>query len=319
MMKIVFAGTPEFAVPLLQALIHSTHEIIAVYTQPDRPAGRGQHLHASPIKLLALQHHLTLFQPKSLRDVSAQQQLHDLNADLMIVAAYGLILPQVVLSLPRLGCINVHASLLPRWRGAAPIQRAILAGDIETGITIMQMDVGLDTGTMLHRIPCAITANDTAQSLHDRLASLGASALLQVLPAIEMQTLNPVIQNEAHACYASKITKEEACIDWHKTTSEIDRAVRAYTPFPIAYSFLDNQLVKIWEAEIIFCSHQQVPGAIVQTNATGIDVATGDGVIRLKKLQLAGGKALHTHELLNSRAAMFAVGKKFSCHHDYPQ
>jgi methionyl-tRNA formyltransferase len=317
-MKIIFAGTPDFAVPTLQALIDSTHEIIAVYTQPDRPAGRGQQLHASPIKSLALHHHLMLFQPKSLRDVNAQQQLHDLNADIMIVAAYGLILPQAVLSLPRLGCVNVHASLLPRWRGAAPIQRAILAGDTETGITIMQMDVGLDTGTMLYQLPCAITADDTAQSLHDRLSPLGAHALLQILPAIEIQTLNPAIQNETQACYAAKITKEEACIDWLKTTIEIDRAIRAYNPFPIAYSFLEQQLVKIWEAEIV-ASGQHNPGTILQTNANGIEVATGDGVIRLKKLQLAGGKVLNAHELLNSRAAMFAAGKKLSCQHVYPQ
>jgi len=305
--KIIFAGTPEFAVAPLKALLNSEHTIVTVYTQPDRPAGRGLKLTASPVKQLALAHAIPVCQPLSLRDPEAQQTLKNWQADVMIVAAYGLILPSAVLTIPPLGCINIHASLLPRWRGAAPIQRAILAGDQETGITIMQMDAGLDTGPMLYQVRCPIYASDTSQDLHDRLAQLGADALLTILKNL---TAQPQIQNNDQACYAPKIEKSEAEINWQQSASEIDRLIRAFNPWPIAYTFCNNQILRIWQAQVISENNNAVPGTIIRANKSGIDVATHTDILRLLKIQLPGGKPLAVNDILNAHTNLFSVGTK---------
>lgn len=310
-MKIIFAGTPDFAVPTLQALIDSQHEIVAVYTQPDRPAGRGQKLTASPVKMLALQHHIPVCQPISLRNEQEQELLKNWNADVMTVIAYGLIIPSAVLITPRYGCINVHASLLPRWRGAAPIQRAILAGDTETGITIMQMDEGLDTGDMLYKIFCPILPNDTTQSLHDKLATLGANALIKVLHDVANHQLAPEKQNDTVSCYAKKITKAEAQIDWQQSAEQIAKNIRGYNPWPIAFTTLNGELIKIWQAEVIYEMTQAEPGTLIVTDKNNIQVATGNGSLLIKQIQLPGGRPLPTHAILNARAEMFKVGNKF--------
>lgn len=303
--NIIFAGTPDFAAVSLNALIHSDHHIKAVYTQPDRPAGRGRHLTASPVKELALKHQLPIYQPLSLKDKEEQQRLANLSADVMIVVAYGLLLPKPILDAPKLGCINVHASLLPRWRGAAPIQRSILAGDAQTGITIMQMNEGLDTGPMLYKVECAISANDTSATLHDKLAELGATALLETLS--RLTEIKAEKQNEASATYAQKIKKEEALLDWHHSAVELERKIRAFNPWPVA--FIQNN-IRIWEAKAIEKEIGDVqPGTILQASAVGIDVATGKGILRLLKLQLPGGKTLAVADILNSRKEEFAPGK----------
>lgn len=304
-MKIIFAGTPEFAVPTLQSLIASQHHVIAVYTQPDRPAGRGQILTSSPVKQVAIAAKIPVYQPKTLRDVAAQNDLRDLQADLMVVAAYGLILPKAVLEIPRLGCINVHASLLPRWRGAAPIQRAILTGDKETGITIMQMDEGLDTGAMLHHASCSINPEDTSGILQDRLANLGANALLQTLVELEKNAIKPEVQNEEEACYAKKIEKTEAELDWQRSAEELERAVRAFNPWPVAYTFFQNESLRIWEAKALADKVAAVPGTLVRASKEGIDVATGSGILRLLQIQLPGGKRLPVSAILNAKAGLF--------------
>jgi methionyl-tRNA formyltransferase len=302
---IIFAGTPEFAAKTLQALLHSQHRVKAVYTQPDRPAGRGRKLTPSPVKELALQHNLLVHQPDTLRTVENQKILADLNADLMIVVAYGLLLPAPVLQAPEWGCINVHASLLPRWRGAAPIQRAILAGDEKTGITIMQMDEGLDTGAMLYKVECPIALTDTSETLHDRLAELGADALLKTLE--NFGEIKPEAQNQNLATYAHKIKKEEGKINWSQSAAEISRQVRAFNPWPVAFFGDAERAVRVWEAEEKTGTGNA--GTIIHSSSEGIDVATGNGVIRLLKLQLPGGRVLTAAELLHSRASEFAVGK----------
>jgi methionyl-tRNA formyltransferase len=298
-LKLIFAGTPEFAATALAALLDSPHEVCAVYTQPDRPAGRGRKLKASPVKELALAHDIPVHQPASLKDEAEQQTLRDYGADLMVVVAYGLLLPEAVLKAPRLGCINIHASLLPRWRGAAPIQRAIQAGDAETGITIMQMDVGLDTGDMLHTVTTPIEADDTAQSLHDRLAQLGAEALIAALEQIEAGSIQAVKQDEALANYARKLDKAEAEIDWTRTTAEIDRQIRAFNPWPVAQTLYQGEALRIWQATPLAGPVTQPPGTIVHADKHGIDVATGDGLLRLTQVQLAGSKAMDAAAFLN--------------------
>ncbi len=306
-LKIIFAGTPAFAVTALQALLESPHQVIAVYTQPDRPAGRGRRLTASPVKAFALQHHLPIHQPVSLRDANEQAVIQQMQSDVMIVAAYGLILPSAILQAPRLGCINIHASLLPRWRGAAPIQRAILANDKKTGVTIMQMEKGLDTGPMLYKMEYAIQSMDTSEMIHDRLADLGAEAILATLN--QLPHLKPEIQNEALATYADKITKEEAQLDWHFSADELARKVRAFNPWPVAFVREGEQVIRIWEAAVIEkAMNQYKPGEILQANANGIDVATGKNVLRLLKIQLPGGRMLPVADILNARQNNFTVG-----------
>lgn len=306
--NIIFAGTPEFAATVLQSLHSSQHTIQAVYTQPDRPAGRGRQLTASPVKVLAEHYQLPVHQPITLRDEKEQQILRDFNADVMVVVAYGLLLPKAVLTLPKLGCINIHASLLPRWRGAAPIQRAIQAGDARTGITLMQMDEGLDTGAMLYKVECPIEANDTSQILHDRLAVLGADALLKTLD--KLPDLKPEIQNSDLATYAHKITKEEARINWNLSADELENQIRAFNPWPIAFFSLDENNIRVWQAKIIENSTKALPGTLIQVSQDGIDVAVGQGVLRLLMLQWPGGRPLSVNDILNSRPHTFKVGQK---------
>lgn len=307
-MKIIFAGTPQFAASALAALL-GKHQIVAVLTQPDRPAGRGMQLAASPVKQLALQHGLTVLQPDTLKTPEARQAIADLDADVMVVAAYGLILPKAVLEMPRHGCLNIHASLLPRWRGAAPIQRAILAGDAETGITIMQMDVGLDTGDMLLRRVCPIAASDNAQTLHDKLAAMGADSIVEALELLEQGRLAAQRQNDAEACYAAKLQKSEARVDWRLDAGQIARAVRAYNPFPVCQAGLQGVAVKVWQASV--CDGLSgAPGQVLAADKHGITVACGAGALRLEVLQRPGGKAQPAAQFL--QAMPVTVGDHFA-------
>lgn len=306
-LRLVFAGTPEFAAEHLKALLDTPHQIVAVYTQPDRPAGRGQKLMPSPVKQLALQHGLPVLQPPTLRDPAAQEELRALAPDLMVVVAYGLILPQAVLDIPRLGCINSHASLLPRWRGAAPIQRAVQAGDAESGVTVMQMEAGLDTGPMLLKVTTPITAADTGGSLHDRLAQLGPQAVVQAIAGLAAGTLQGEVQDDALATYAHKLNKDEARIDWSRPADELERLVRAFNPWPICHSTLDGQPLKVLAAEPAEGRGQ--PGQILDASKDGLTVACGEGALRLTRLQLPGGKPLAFADLYNSRREQFAPGQ----------
>lgn len=306
-MKIAFAGTPLFAQIQLQALLEAHQQVVVVYTQPDKPTGRGQTLQPSPVKTLALAANIPLEQPSSLTSVNAAQTLADYSVDVMIVAAYGLLLPPTILSIPHLGCINIHASLLPRWRGASPIQQAILAGDQQTGITLMQMAKGLDTGAILAQRSCAIEPSDTAQSLHDKLGSLGAQLLLDKLPTFPLPSTP---QDENQATYASKITKADGQINWQKPASLIERQIRAYQPWPIAYSFIDNQLLRIWQAKIVPLKNTS-PGTIVEHSAQGIVVATGEEGLLIHCAQLAGKKPLAFSEILKGHGQLFSINQRF--------
>ena len=292
-MNILFAGTPAFAAAALDALLQAGHQVPLVLTQPDRPAGRGLKQQASAVKQLALSNGLAVAQPVTLKDDTVIAQLAAVNADVMVVAAYGLILPQPVLDLPRLGCLNIHASLLPRWRGAAPIQRAILAGDSETGVTIMQMDAGLDTGGMLLKQAIPIAGDDNAQTLHDKLATLGAQLIVRALN----EQHAALAQDPAQASYAAKITKAEARIDWTRPATELARAIRAYNPMPGAYTGWQGQPLKLWRAEAVTAA-SAVPGTVLQADAQGIVVATGEGALRLHELQRAGSKRLAAQAFL---------------------
>lgn len=306
-MKLIFAGTPEFAATALQALINAGHEIVAVYTQPDRPAGRGQKLTASAVKTLALQHQLPVYQPLTLKSSSeeglaAQEQLKSFNADVMVVAAYGLILPKVVLETPRLGCLNIHASLLPAWRGAAPIQRALLTGDAQTGVTIMQMDVGLDTGDMLYKTLCPIELTETSATLHDKLAVQGGEAICHVLQneqaLLEYQAKREK-QDEKLVSYAQKLVKAEAKIDWNLPAAELHRQIRAYQPWPVSFCEVDGQALRVWSAELVEKNTSgSAAGTVLYTDKHGIDVACGDGtVLKLTSMQWPGGKALNSVQM----------------------
>jgi len=312
-LRIIFAGTPEFAAIHLKALINSEHTLIALYTQPDRPAGRGKKLQASPVKQLAEANRIPVYQPASLRDPAGQQTLAGLGADVLVVVAYGLILPQGVLDAPRLGCLNVHASLLPRWRGAAPIQRAIEAGDTESGITIMQMDAGLDTGAMLASAACDIGPRATAASLHDQLARIGPPLLLTVLRDLPAYQLEGRTQNDGLATYAAKIVKSEAEIDWRLDAAALDRAVRAFNPFPVCFSMLAGERVKIWQAlPANATAATAAAGTILRADSDGILVNCGGGQLCLKRLQLPGGRILEAGQILNARGDLFAPGHRFS-------
>ena len=305
-LRIVYAGTPEFAVPALLSLLKANYVVCAVYTQPDRPAGRGRKLQPSPVKKIATEWNIPVCQPSSLKEESAQQILQAHQADIMIVAAYGLILPPPVLQMFPHGCINIHASLLPRWRGAAPIHRAILAGDTETGITIIQMDKGLDTGDMLLKITYPISVGMNADQLHDQLAALGSDAILETLSLLEKNAFQPEPQNDDESCYAAKLEKSEALINWQHTAAELARQVNAFNPWPVAETYLKNKRLRIWEATAVTpqtpSTSTQKPGDIISTSASGIDVLTGDGILRLHKIQLPGKKPIEVAAFLNANS-----------------
>ncbi len=306
-LRVVYAGTPDFAVPALHSLLASPHEVVAVYTQPDRPAGRGRKIKPSPVKQQALDAGIPIEQPLSLRDAPTLARLASYRADVVIVAAYGLMLPQQVLDMPQYGCLNIHASLLPRWRGAAPIQRAIQAGDTETGVTIMQMAAGLDTGDMLLKVPSPIGPEDGGQRVHDRLAQAGAAALLHTLEQLGTGQLQPEVQNEALACYAHKLTKAEAEINWADPAATIDRKIRAFDAWPTAFSYLDGKPVRFFSSSLNpqpAAAHAHHPaGTVLAESRAGIEVLTGDGAsVNLTSLQMAGGKRMAVADFLNARS-----------------
>lgn len=303
-LRIIYAGTPEFAVPALQALIESPHELLAVYTQPDRPAGRGRKVQFGPVKQTALDAEIPVEQPVSLKDKDAQDTLAAYQADVMVVAAYGLILPQAVLDLPTYGCLNIHGSLLPRWRGAAPIHRAIQSGDTQTGVTIMQMAAGLDTGDMLLKLPCPITQDDTSQSIHDKLAADGATALLNVLEALPDGEIKPIPQDESLATYAHKLNKEEAEIDWNLPAAQIDRTIRAFNPWPVAFTRYKGKPMRLFMSRVEDINSNEPVGTIIKESPDGIYIVTGDGVLSFSKLQLPGKKAMGVKDFLNGRSLL---------------
>ncbi|MBK1703120.1 methionyl-tRNA formyltransferase [Halochromatium glycolicum] len=301
--RILFAGTPDFAVPALSALIAAEWSVVGVYTQPDRPAGRGRKTVPGPVKQVALDAGLPVFQPPSLKNPATIEQLRGLNADIMIVAAYGLILPPAALASPRLGCINIHASLLPHWRGAAPIQRALLAGDEATGISLMQMEAGLDTGPVYATQRTRIAPRETGGSLHDRLAAIGAKLLLDKLPEIMAGQLTPAPQDAGQATYAAKLEKDEAPIDWSQSAEVIDRRIRAFNPWPVAQTRWGGETLRIWEAVPLEGddTHNSPPGSILRSGPDGIDVATGAGVLRITRLQAPGKRKIAAADFAHSR------------------
>ncbi|VAW46359.1 Methionyl-tRNA formyltransferase [hydrothermal vent metagenome] len=310
-LRIIFAGTPDFSVSALQALLDSEHEVIAVYTQPDRPAGRGRKLTASPVKTLALAHQLPIIQPESLKTAEAQQTLMDLNADLMVVVAYGLLLPKAVLDAPSYGCLNIHASLLPRWRGAAPIQRAIEAGDAQTGVTIMQMDIGLDTGNMLFKITTDITAEDNAASLHDRLSQLGAIALMETLVQLQTQQLKPEQQDESLVTYAKKLSKAEAEIQWNELADRLVRKIQAFNPWPVAFTHFQDSPLRVGQARLLSAEEAQAYqgggrnfGTVLAIEKSGVVVATGSTPILIQQVQPSGKKMMSAYDFAQSRSLL---------------
>ncbi|QJR80996.1 methionyl-tRNA formyltransferase [Alteromonas pelagimontana] len=305
-LRVIFAGTPDFAAKHLQALLASHHQVVAVYTQPDRPAGRGKKLTASPVKQLAQEHNITVYQPQTLKTADAQAELKNINADIMVVVAYGLILPKAVLDTPPQGCINVHGSILPKWRGAAPIQRAIWAGDDETGITIMQMDEGLDTGAMLHVARLPVTADDTSATLYEKLAELGPQALITVLD--NLSSLQPSAQDNDAATYAKKLSKEEALIDWNDDAVQIERNIRAFNPWPVAWMQVGQENVKVWQASVLQETSTASPGTVLRAGKQGIVIATGTKPLQLELIQIPGKKALSAADVLNARQNWFKPG-----------
>ena len=306
-LRIIFAGTPDFAAPALAALIEAGHKIVLVLTQPDRPSGRGMKLKASPVKELALQHGIEVFQPETLKDASAQSRIEEAKADVMIVAAYGLMIPTNVLNMPRLGCYNIHASLLPRWRGAAPIQRSLLAGDKETGVTIMEVVPALDAGAMISKGIVKITELDTAQTLHDALAKTGAELMVQAMEKLSKNgALDSTPQDESLVTYAEKLQKSEATIDWNKSADAISKQVRAFNPFPVATAILKGEVCRIWMATKK--PGKGRAGEVMATNET-IDIACGEDVLCIHELQLPGGKRLKAREFLTGR--QLTVGTQF--------
>jgi methionyl-tRNA formyltransferase len=307
-LNIVFAGTPAFTLPCLNALASSGHHLQAVYTQPDRPAGRGRSLQASPVKTWAMEHALPVYQPLNFKDPQTVADLATLSPDIIVVIAYGLILPQAVLDIPRLGCINVHASLLPRWRGASPIQQAILHGDRETGITIMQLDAGMDTGAMLTRIPCPIQPDDTAERLHDRLAKLAAKPLLHTLDLLASDQVIAESQDNTLATHAPKIKKEDAAINWHQRATEIERQIRAFNPWPITWTQMDGQILRIYKAREIKHASKDIPGTILSLDKQGMLVVTGENALFIETIQFPGGKALSIADWLNAGRTRLHAG-----------
>lgn len=308
-LSIVFAGTPDFAAHHLAALLASRHRVVAAYTQPDRPAGRGKKVHASPVKQLALQHDIPVYQPLNFKLQEDRDRLAQLQPDVMVVVAYGLILPQAVLDIPRYGCLNVHASLLPRWRGAAPIQRAVEAGDDRSGVTIMQMERGLDTGPMLNTVACDITEEETGGSLHDKLQLIGAPALIDTLDQLTRGELQPQLQNDALANYAHKIEKVDLNLDWSCSCVELARRIRAFNPFPVCFTQLADKRIKIYHATAVHESHNSAPGEIIHFDKHGVEVGCGEGRLRLSRLQIPGKKPMTADQLLNGYKELFAPGR----------
>lgn len=303
-LTIVFAGTPAFGLPSLQALADSKHRLVGIYTQPDKPAGRGLTMQASPVKSWALDHKVPVYQPGNFKSEEVIAELASLAPDLIVVIAYGLILPQAVLSIPHLGCINVHASLLPRWRGASPIQQSILAGDTETGVTIMQMDAGLDTGDILTQEACSLSANETAASLHDKLSLLSINPLLTAIDGLANQRLHGIKQASQDATITTKIKKEQAHINWAQDACVLERQIRAYTPWPIAYTHADDRLLKIYAAFVEPTTFKALPGTVLSVDRNGLVVACGQQALRITRLQFAGGKILEVADWVNSGQAM---------------
>ncbi|MHA2940192.1 methionyl-tRNA formyltransferase [Vibrio sp. RC27] len=311
-LRIVFAGTPDFAARHLAALLSSEHDVIAVYTQPDKPAGRGKKLTPSPVKQLALEHNIDVFQPESFKTEEAQKQLEQLNADIMIVVAYGQLLPKSVLETPRLGCINVHFSILPRWRGAAPIQRAIWAGDKEAGVTIMQMDVGLDTGDILNIATLTVEADDTSASMFSKLAELGPSAMIDCLSDMINDQHVATPQDDALANYAKKLSKEEARIQWQDDADHIERCIRAFNPWPVSHFSVNEHTIKVWKSRVEESASEALPGTILQADKSGIYVATGKQTLVLEQIQIPGKKAMPVQDILNARADWFKTGSQLT-------
>ncbi|MDP1602374.1 MAG: methionyl-tRNA formyltransferase [Legionella sp.] len=310
-LNIVFAGTPEFGIPCLDALASSNHHLQAIYTQPDRPAGRGRKLQPSAVKTWALAHGLPVYQTLNFKDAKAVEELSALEPDVLVVIAYGLILPKKVLNIPKLGCINVHASLLPRARGASPIQEAILQGDSQSGVTIMQMDVGMDTGDMLAEVSCLILPDDTAGTLHDKLAKIAPAPLLTTLDALALGRAKATPQDSTLATYAGKITKENAAIDWQQSADVIDRLIRAYNPWPIAYTHAGDEVIRIHQAKILETSSHLPPGTVLAVDKNGLQVATRDRVVAIQRLQFAGGKVISITDLINSGRALSFLQQVF--------
>lgn len=307
-MKLIFAGTPDFSVPTLKKLIESEHDVVAVLTQPDKPKGRGRKLTKSPIKMLAESHEIPVLQPITLKNEAIQSTLRAYHADIMIVIAYGLLLPKTVLEMFPSGCINVHASLLPKYRGASPIQAALLSGDKQTGVTIMKMDVGMDTGDMLHHLACHIDLQETAQTLHDKLAELGSHALIELLNSMQQSELNPIKQDDRLATYAPKIKKTDAQIDWSKSAETLDREVRAYYGWPVSYTTTHGEALRVWESNLSNQAHNATAGEVIACSENGIIVACGRGALSLSKIQLPGGKILPVKDYLNANRQRFQIG-----------
>ena len=310
-LRIIFAGTPDFAAQHLAALLSlkDKYQIVGVLTQPDKPAGRGRKLASSPVKILAQEAAIPIFQPTTLKTAESQCWIENQHADVMVVVAYGLILPEIVLKMLPLGCLNVHGSLLPRWRGAAPIQRSIWAGDKETGITIMQMDIGLDTGDMLYKISCPIEPKDTSTTLYQKLAKLGPITLQHTLDLLTSGQANPEKQNDTFANYAEKLSKDEALIDWTLSAVQIERCVRAFNPWPVSYFIIEEQPIKVWHAEVISQEINALPGTILSADKTGIKVVTAEGILNILQIQPAGKKIMLASDFLNSRHEWFIPGK----------
>ncbi|WWO97708.1 MAG: methionyl-tRNA formyltransferase [Candidatus Dasytiphilus stammeri] len=308
-LKIIFAGTPVFAARHLDALLNQ-YPVIGVLTQPDKYVGRGNRLVFSPVKQLAIKKNIPILQPESLIEEKIQQQIKTLNADIMVVVAYGKILPQEVLNLPRFGCINIHASLLPRWRGAAPIQRSLCAGDEETGITTIKMNTNIDAGDILHRIHCKIESTDTTATLYDKLSKFGSMSMLATLKQFATGTTCPIKQPEDNISYATKISKQESRIDWTLSAIKIERYIRAFNPWPVSYFMLKDQMIRVWKASIIdsILSNSSQPGEILQANQHGIKIATSNGVLNIEELQTAGRKVMKVREFLNSKRELFTPG-----------